>query len=85
MKIRSLTKDSVKKSEAQSSDDFVILSSEECALVPSLGQETSTLLVQLEADLVAQLKVCPINVFIYSHKITFSFFRCALIIEIIIN
>lgn len=49
-----------KKSAAQASDDFVILSSEECALVPSLGQETSALLVQLETDLVAQLKVCLI-------------------------
>jgi len=69
MKQNSLAKGSIKKSEAQSSDDFVILSSEECALVPSLGQETSALLIQLEADLVAQLKVSSRNSLMCSYII----------------
>lgn len=44
------------KSNAAGSEGFDIISSEECALVPSLEQNTS-LLAQLEADLLAQMKV----------------------------
>lgn len=59
MKLRStLSKDGSAKAGATSAaDDFVLLSTEECVLAPSLGQESSALFVQLEADLVAQLKV----------------------------
>ena len=57
MKLKStLSKDGSTKADA-TSDEFVVLTSEEIALAPSLGQDSSTLLVQLEADLVAQLKV----------------------------
>jgi len=40
--------------------DFEVLSSEECTLAPSLGID-SGLLVQLETDLLTQLKVCTTN------------------------
>ena len=46
-----------KKQPTVENDGFEILSSEECAAAPALGQDSAALLVQLEADLVAQLKV----------------------------
>ena len=47
-----------KKKESAAGDGFEILSSEECAMAPALsGQDKSALLVQLENDLLAQLKV----------------------------
>lgn len=59
MKLKStLSKDgSTKGTSNPASQGFEILSSEECALAPSLGKESSALLTQLEADLLAQLKV----------------------------
>ncbi len=58
MKLRStVSKGDSIKSENAATDDFVMLSSEECVLMPTLGQNNSGILAQLEADLLVQLKV----------------------------
>lgn len=92
MKLKStLSKDGSMKADA-TSDEFVVLTSEEIALAPSLGQDSSTLLVQLEADLVAQLKVAHLIlnptqlVFLFLILISFqNLFRLAQIIVTITN
>lgn len=69
MKLRSTTtKENTVKSESATTDDFVILSNEECGSMPALGKE-NIIFSQLEADLLVQLKVriCPKN-FLTSNK-----------------
>ena len=51
------SKDGSSKPGKSSADDFVILSSEECVVIPSLENNSSGILGQLEADLLVQLKV----------------------------
>ena len=72
MKLKStLSKDGSTKPGAKSvaSDDFEVLSGEECALAPALGQDSSGLVTQLEKDLVAQLKV--LNFFLHPLRLHF--------------
>lgn len=59
MKLRqSIKKDGSTKAESASIDDFVVLSSEDCDLAPSLASRgTSEIFTQLEADLLTQVKV----------------------------
>ena len=58
MKLRSVSsKDGSLKSENTATDDFVMISSDECGLVPTLEQNSSGILAQLEADLLVQFKV----------------------------
>lgn len=58
MKLRStISKDGSIKTESEATDDFLILSTEECGLLPALGKESTEIFSQLEADLLVQLKV----------------------------
>lgn len=55
MKLRSTTDKHGSLNLQQATDDFVILSSEDCVSMPTLEQKT--IFAQLEADLLVQLKV----------------------------
>lgn len=58
MKLHNASKSSTGTKRTGAEDGYEILSAEECALAPTLsGSDKSALLVQLEADLLAQLKV----------------------------
>jgi len=62
MKLHNASKSSTGTKRTGAEDGYEILSAEECALAPTLsGSDKSALLVQLEADLLAQLKICTDN------------------------